>query len=100
MKQPAIQIPEGCHEVLLHACCAPCSSAIVEWMLAHDVPIEHVSKMLGHTNIIQTQRYAKVQPKSVFSDFDRMADELGGKAAVAQQQTQQKKRKKSNSKKI
>ena len=37
MKQPAIQIPEGCHEVLLHACCAPCSSAIVEWMLAHDV---------------------------------------------------------------
>ena len=37
MKQPAIQIPEGCHEVLLHACCAPCSSAIVEWLLAHDV---------------------------------------------------------------
>ncbi len=23
--------------VLLHACCAPCSSAIVEWMLAHDI---------------------------------------------------------------
>ena len=23
-------------KVLLHACCAPCSSAIVEWMLAHD----------------------------------------------------------------
>ena len=22
--------------VLLHCCCAPCSSAIVEWMLAHD----------------------------------------------------------------
>lgn len=37
MKQPAIQIPEGCHEVLLHACCAPCSSAIVEWLLAHEV---------------------------------------------------------------
>ena len=30
-------MPEGCREVLLHACCAPCSSAIVEWMLAHDV---------------------------------------------------------------
>ena len=26
-----------CHEVLLHACCAPCSSAIVEWLLAHDI---------------------------------------------------------------
>ena len=37
MKQSAIQIPEGCSEVLLHACCAPCSSAIVEWLLAHDV---------------------------------------------------------------
>ena len=24
-------------EVLLHACCAPCSSAIVEWLLAHAV---------------------------------------------------------------
>ena len=24
-------------EVLLHACCAPCSSAIVEWMLAHGI---------------------------------------------------------------
>lgn len=23
--------------VLLHSCCAPCSSAIIEWMLAHDV---------------------------------------------------------------
>ena len=37
MKQPAIQKPEGLSQVLLHACCAPCSSAIVEWMLQHDV---------------------------------------------------------------
>ena len=37
MKQPAIQIPEGVHEVLLHACCAPCSSAIVEWLVQHDI---------------------------------------------------------------
>ena len=37
MKLPAIIIPEGCTEVLLHACCAPCSSAIVEWMLANGV---------------------------------------------------------------
>ena len=29
--------PEDCSEVLLHACCAPCSSAIVEWLLQHDV---------------------------------------------------------------
>ncbi len=37
MKTPAIQIPEGVSEVLLHACCAPCSSAIVEWLVQHDV---------------------------------------------------------------
>ena len=30
-------IPEGCDKVLLHACCAPCSSAIVEWLMAHGV---------------------------------------------------------------
>lgn len=36
-KQPAITIPEGCTKVLLHACCAPCSSAIVEWLLAHQI---------------------------------------------------------------
>ena len=29
--------PEDCSEVLLHACCAPCSSAIVEWLLANGV---------------------------------------------------------------
>ena len=37
MKKPAIIVPEDCREVLLHACCAPCSSAIVEWMIQHDV---------------------------------------------------------------
>lgn len=36
-KQPSIIIPEGCSKVLLHACCAPCSSAIVEWLLAHRI---------------------------------------------------------------
>ena len=38
MKQKShILVPTGLHEVLLHACCAPCSSAIVEWMLQHDI---------------------------------------------------------------
>lgn len=37
MKQPAIIVPDGLHEVLLHACCAPCSSAIVEWLTAHGI---------------------------------------------------------------
>ena len=29
--------PADCDRVLLHACCAPCSSAIVEWLLQHGV---------------------------------------------------------------
>ena len=33
----AIIVPEGCTKVLLHACCAPCSSSIVEWLLAHGI---------------------------------------------------------------
>ncbi len=31
------EIPEGVDRVLLHTCCAPCSSAIIEWMMAHGV---------------------------------------------------------------
>ena len=30
-------VPGGAHEVLLHTCCAPCSSAIIECMLQHDI---------------------------------------------------------------
>ena len=36
-KSSSIIVPEGCTRVLLHACCAPCSSAIVEWLLAHEI---------------------------------------------------------------
>lgn len=36
-KQHEILVPVGVQHVLLHACCAPCSSAIVEWMLQHEV---------------------------------------------------------------
>ena len=37
-RQPPIVVPvEGLSQVLLHACCAPCSSAIVEWMLQNGI---------------------------------------------------------------
>lgn len=35
--EKGIVVPEGVERVLLHACCAPCSSAIVEWMMNHGV---------------------------------------------------------------
>ena len=40
------------------------------WMLSKGVTIENLSKMLGHTNIQQTMKYAKVLAKSVHADFD------------------------------
>lgn len=46
------------------------------FMLRNGVPIENVSKMLGHTNITQTQRYAKVIAQSVHNDFDMIAKKL------------------------
>ena len=36
-KQSPVSVPEGLDKVLLHACCAPCSSAIVEWMLENGI---------------------------------------------------------------
>lgn len=46
------------------------------FMLRHGVKIENVSKMLGHTNITQTQRYAKVLAMSVHEEFERISDLL------------------------
>lgn len=46
------------------------------WMLANGAKIENVSRMMGHTNITQTQRYAKVQAKEVYEDYDKAAEKL------------------------
>ena len=42
-------------------------------MLRKGVRIEHVSKMLGHTNITMTQRYAKVLADDVYASYDEVA---------------------------
>lgn len=47
--------------------------------LAMGVKIENVSAMLGHTNITQTQRYAKVLAQSVKDEYDMMAEKMGRK---------------------
>ncbi len=47
-------MPEGLTEVLLHACCAPCSSAIVEWMMAHGV---HPTIFYFNPNIWPREEY-------------------------------------------
>ena len=48
------------------------------WALHEGVALERVSKMLGHSKITQTQRYAKVLAEDVYGEFDR----LGGKAGT------------------
>lgn len=46
------------------------------YMLSHGARIENVSRMLGHTSIMQTQHYAKELAKDVYNDFDMIAAEL------------------------
>lgn len=57
------------------------------WMLRNGAKFENVSKMLGHSNIKTTQRYAKVLAESVHEDFERVAIKL--------QQTKRSKKKQS-----
>ena len=44
--------------------------------LAMGVKIQNVSKMLGHTNTRQTERYAKVLAESVHEDFEMLSKKL------------------------
>lgn len=46
------------------------------FMLRNGAKIENVSRMLGHINIKQTQRYAKVLAESVHEDFNMIANKL------------------------
>ena len=42
------------------------------WALRNGVPMERVAKMLGHTKITQTQRYAKVLAMDVYAEFEKL----------------------------
>ncbi len=44
-------------------------------MLEGGVPIETVSKMLGHSKIQTTQIYARVTPKKLFEDMDKYIEQ-------------------------
>jgi len=46
--------------------------------LENDVPIESVSKMLGHTKITTTQLYARVKEKKVSRDMKTLKSKLAG----------------------
>lgn len=42
--------------------------------LEEGVPIETISRMLGHNNIQTTQVYARVTPKKLFEDMDKFIE--------------------------
>jgi len=42
--------------------------------LEEGVPIETISKMLGHSNVKTTQIYARVTPKKLFEDMDKFIE--------------------------
>jgi len=46
------------------------------WMLSQGAKIENVSRMLGHTDIKMTQRYAEVLAKDVYDDFEKVEKKL------------------------
>lgn len=50
--------------------------------LANGVPIESVSKMLGHTDIRTTQIYAKVIDTKLSNDMELLAQKLNSKCLV------------------
>ena len=55
--------------------------------LTNGVPIESISKMLGHTKIQTTQIYAKILDKKVSGDMKILRDRLQSKTALAKIKT-------------
>lgn len=53
------------------------------WMLSQGISLDSVSVMVGHTNTVQTRRYAKTLAKTVRDDFDKVAEKL--KTAISSQ---------------
>jgi integrase len=47
--------------------------------LSQGVPIESVSRMMGHTNIATTQRYARVSNEKIISDMKRLSVNIADK---------------------
>ena len=51
--------------------------------LSNGVPIESVSKMLGHKNLRTTQHYAKVLDRKVSDDMKLLKEKLGNKHVIS-----------------
>ncbi len=53
-------------------------------MLSAGIPIESISKMMGHTNIRTTQIYARVTDDKISEDMDRLMEKKSAKTNISQ----------------
>ena len=63
--------------ILLHVARHSCATSV---LIANGVPIETVSKILGHTNIRTTQIYARITDVKVSKDLEMLANILNKKS--------------------
>lgn len=52
-------------------------SAATTILLSNGVPIETVSRLLGHINIKTTQIYAKITAQKISQDMEQLSEKLG-----------------------
>lgn len=52
--------------------------------MTQGVPLETVSKMLGHKHITTTQVYAKITNDKIGRDMDALTDKIADKFSMAQ----------------
>ena len=53
-----------------------CHTNATTVLLSHGVPIETVSRLLGHTNIKTTQIYAKITAQKISQDMETLSHKL------------------------
>jgi hypothetical protein len=51
--------------------------------MMNGVPIESVSKMLGHKNIKSTQHYARIVDQKVGDDMDLLSQKIGSRLSLS-----------------
>ena len=73
-KRYTIEVPGGADKVLLHTCCAPCSSAIIECLMSHGItPVIYYC----NPNIYPEEEYRiRKYNEAVKSDMSQLAKQI------------------------